>query len=138
MVVYSVCVNVWIIERWLTTAGDGTWILATERGRMWLTRWQSTTPSMREEPRSSGRTTFSLLSILWQNQHDWDRNKTFSFKYFSQKRNIYTASKTIWIFVPPLKHLTIKKYPKSLFHVEKYIFYTNFFFWFVFFLISAI
>lgn len=61
--------GLWIIQKYLTTAGDGTWILPTERGRMWLTRWQSTTPSLREHPRSSGRTTFSLLSILCQKQH---------------------------------------------------------------------
>lgn len=40
-------------------------MLATERGRMWLARWQRTTPSIRDEPRSSGRSIFSLLSMFW-------------------------------------------------------------------------
>lgn len=48
-----------------TTAGEGAWMPATERGWMWLARWQSTTPSIRKAPRSSGRMSFSRLSMLW-------------------------------------------------------------------------
>lgn len=58
----------------LTTAGEGTWMLATDRGRMWLTRWQRTTPSMSAAPRSSCRLTFSLISMLcWGNQKEASR-----------------------------------------------------------------
>lgn len=46
----------------LTTAGEGTWILATERGRMWLARWHKTTPSISAAPTSSGNKTFNLDS----------------------------------------------------------------------------
>ncbi len=68
-------------------------------------------PIHEREPRSSGRTTFSLLSILWQNQHNWDRNKTFHSNILVKKET-YTVSKIMWIFVPPLKHLIkIKTYP---------------------------
>lgn len=40
-------------------------MLATDRGRMWLAKWQSTTPSMSAAPRSSCRVTFNLISMLW-------------------------------------------------------------------------
>lgn len=48
-----------------TAAGEGTWMPATEHGWRWLARWQSTTPSIRNGPRSSGRMSFSRLSRLW-------------------------------------------------------------------------
>lgn len=48
-----------------TAAGEGTWMPATEHGWRWLARWQSTTPSIRNGPRSSGRMSFSRLSMLW-------------------------------------------------------------------------
>lgn len=48
----------------LGTAGDGTWILATERGLMWLAKWQRTTPSISAAPMSSGKMTFNLDSRL--------------------------------------------------------------------------
>lgn len=48
-----------------TAAGEGTWMPATEHGWRWLARWQSTTPSIRNSPRSSGRMSFSRLSMLW-------------------------------------------------------------------------
>jgi len=45
------------------TAGEGTWMEETERGETWLAMWQRTTPSVREEARSSPRDTLSLDSI---------------------------------------------------------------------------
>lgn len=50
----------------LTTAGDGTWILATERGLIWLAKWQRTTPSISAAPMSSGRITFNLDSRFYK------------------------------------------------------------------------
>lgn len=50
--------------RTLTTAGEGTWMLATDRGEMLLAKWQRTTPSIREAPTSSGSNTFSLDSMF--------------------------------------------------------------------------
>lgn len=53
-------------------------MLATERGRMWLARWHSTTPSMSDEPRSSGSTTFNLLSMLCGGNDEWRLLETSS------------------------------------------------------------
>lgn len=53
---------------WLTTAGEGTWMLATERGRMWLARWHNTTPSIKAAPTSSGNKTFNLDSRFCQHK----------------------------------------------------------------------
>lgn len=50
--------------RALTTAGEGTWMLATDRGEMLLAKWQRTTPSIRAAPTSSGSNTFSLDSMF--------------------------------------------------------------------------
>ncbi len=47
-----------------TTAGEGTWMLETDLGRMWLARWQSTTPSLSAAGRSSGSFTFRRDSTL--------------------------------------------------------------------------
>jgi len=52
-------------DKWLTTAGDGTWMLATERGLMWLAKWQRTTPSINAAPMSSGKITFNLDSRFY-------------------------------------------------------------------------
>lgn len=48
----------------LGTAGDGTWMLATDRGLIWLARWHRTTPSMSAAPISSGKLTFNRDSRL--------------------------------------------------------------------------
>lgn len=50
--------------RALTTAGEGTWMLATDRGEMLLAKWQRTTPSIRAAPTSSGSNTFILDSMF--------------------------------------------------------------------------
>lgn len=52
----------------LTTAGEGTWMLGTERGRTWLARWHRTTPSVRAAPRSLGSDTFNRDSIFCEKQ----------------------------------------------------------------------
>lgn len=47
-------------------------MLATDRGQMWLARWQRTTPSIRAAPTSSGSSTFSLDSMFCErtdNEH---------------------------------------------------------------------
>lgn len=49
------------------TAGDGTWMLATDRGQIWLAKWQRTTPSIRAAPTSSGSNTLSLDSMFCRN-----------------------------------------------------------------------
>ncbi|CAN7998379.1 unnamed protein product, partial [Ixodes pacificus] len=67
----------------LTTAGDGTWMLATERGRTWLARWQSTTPSISEGPSSGGKLTFSRLSITCREAIP-ARNSSCSSRAFSR------------------------------------------------------
>lgn len=54
----------------LTTAGEGTWMLATERGEMLLAKWQRTTPSIRAAPTSSGSNTFSLDSMFCQHNNN--------------------------------------------------------------------
>lgn len=59
----------------LTTAGEGTWMLGTERGRTWLARWHRTTPSVRAAPRSLGSDTFNRDSIFCGK---WTRTQTFS------------------------------------------------------------
>lgn len=48
----------------LTTAGEGTWMLGTDRGRTWLAKWHKTTPSVRAAPRSLGNDTFNRDSIF--------------------------------------------------------------------------
>ena len=48
----------------LTTAGEGTWMLGTDRGRTWLAKWHRTTPSVRAAPRSLGNDTFNRDSIF--------------------------------------------------------------------------
>lgn len=60
--------------RALTTAGEGTWMLATDRGEMLLAKWQRTTPSIRAAPTSSGSNTFSLDSMFCP-QHNNDISK---------------------------------------------------------------
>ena len=57
----------------LTTAGEGTWMLATERGEMLLAKWQRTTPSIRAAPTSSGSNTFSLDSMFCQQDNKGSR-----------------------------------------------------------------
>lgn len=48
----------------LTTAGDGTWILSTDRGRTLFARWHNTTPSMSAQDKSCGSSTFNLCSMM--------------------------------------------------------------------------
>lgn len=59
-----------LIKKWInvfidqhTTAGDGTWMLPTDRGRTWLAKWHRTTPSVKAEPTSLGKVIFKRLSI---------------------------------------------------------------------------
>lgn len=59
----------------LGTAGEGTWILGTDRGRTWLAKWQRTTPSVRAAPRSQGRDTFNRYSICFRS---WSINSSSS------------------------------------------------------------
>lgn len=47
----------------LTTAGDGTCMEATDRGRTWLAKWHNTTPSVNADARSFGNAIFNRLSI---------------------------------------------------------------------------
>lgn len=49
----------------LTTAGEGMWMIDTERGRIWLASWQRAVPSDKPSPRSSGRVVFSRASRVW-------------------------------------------------------------------------
>lgn len=60
----------------LTTAGEGMWMIDTERGRMWLTSWQRTVPLDKASPRSSGRVIFSRDSRVW-GQTDYDVRSLF-------------------------------------------------------------
>ena len=48
---------------WLTTEGDGTWILGTALGLTWLATWQRMTPSASEAEMSSGKLMRNLDSI---------------------------------------------------------------------------
>lgn len=50
----------------LTTAGDGTWMLPTERGRTWFAKWHSTTPSVNADATSFGSVIFKRLSIAFR------------------------------------------------------------------------
>lgn len=64
-----------------TTAGEGTWMLRTERGRILLANWHNNTPSFRDSGKLSGKVTFNLFSIVY-----WKVNKSKSldvcgFKY---------------------------------------------------------
>ena len=52
---------------WLTTEGDGTWILGTALGLTWLATWQRMTPSAKEAEMSSGREMRNLDSIPIRN-----------------------------------------------------------------------
>jgi len=52
-------------EKILTTAGEGTCILATDRGLTWFARWQRTTPSVNAGARSSGNAIFNLVSMCY-------------------------------------------------------------------------
>lgn len=54
--------DIWLV---LTTAGEGTWMLGTDRGRTWLARWHSTTPSVRAAPRSLGKDNLRRASMFW-------------------------------------------------------------------------
>lgn len=65
------------LQSLLTTAGDGTWILATDRGFIWLARWHRTTPSVNAGARSSGKAIFSRVSIIY----------TEIVKFLSNKKN---------------------------------------------------
>jgi len=47
-----------------TTAGDGTWMLVTECGRMWFARWHKITPSCNAPSKSSGNFIFNIVSII--------------------------------------------------------------------------
>lgn len=47
-----------------TTAGDGTWILATDLGRTWFAKWHKTTPSVNADATSFGNDIFNRLSIV--------------------------------------------------------------------------
>lgn len=49
----------------LGTAGEGTWMLGTDRGLTWLARWHSTTPSVRAAPRSLGNDTLRRASMFF-------------------------------------------------------------------------
>lgn len=60
-----------IIRSVLTTAGEGTWMLGTDRGLTWLARWHRTTPSVRAAPRSLGNDTLSRASMFWINRQRW-------------------------------------------------------------------
>lgn len=53
--------------RKLTTAGDGTWILATDRGRTWFAKWHKTTPSVSADATSFGSDIFKRLSMIVRN-----------------------------------------------------------------------
>ena len=57
----------------LTTAGEGTWMEATERGLTLFTRWQRTTPSVNALGKSSGNDTFNRFSIFynWKMMQEW-------------------------------------------------------------------
>lgn len=55
-------------NHWLTTAGEGMWMIDTERGRTWLANWQRTVPLDNASPRSSGR------EIFRRDSRDWKRN----------------------------------------------------------------
>lgn len=49
----------------LTTAGEGMWMMDTERGRTWFTSWQRMVPLARASPISSGRVIFRRDSRVW-------------------------------------------------------------------------
>lgn len=55
-----------------TTAGEGTWMLSTERGRMLLANWHSNTPSRRDSGKLSGNVTFNLFSIVYKYKQIYD------------------------------------------------------------------
>lgn len=54
-------------DHWgLTTAGEGMWMIDTDRGRTWLASWQRVMPLDKDSPRSSGRVIFREDSRDWQ------------------------------------------------------------------------
>lgn len=52
----------------LTTAGEGMWMMDTERGLIWLTSWHRTVPFDKASPRSSGSVILSRDSRVWGTQ----------------------------------------------------------------------
>lgn len=61
-----------VMHNALTTAGEGMWMMDTERGLIWLTSWHRTVPLDKASPRSSGSETFSRDSKVWPDER---RNK---------------------------------------------------------------
>lgn len=101
---------------WLTTAGEGTWILPTDRGRTWLTKWQRTTPSIRADPKSSGKQIFSLVSIFCKGEQASHHFYTkLDWKVKKSKANIHRLHYSPHVPFPILPIKNLKWPPKSCF-----------------------
>ena len=55
----------------LTTAGEGTWTLATDLGLIWLARWHSKTPSLNASDKLSGKLLFNRDEIVCKTDSEY-------------------------------------------------------------------
>lgn len=102
----------------LTTAGEGTWMLGTDRGRTWLAKWHRTTPSVRAAPRSLGSDTFNRDSIFCE-KRTWTHKSKSCFQLFHSAEHFIRGGSiciTTLSFLKTLLNSFLSNTPRKVLH----------------------